>query len=89
MKMLKDTWLMFQRYLFVFLRNPAWVAIGVLQPVLYLVLFAPLLKSLTETPGFPSGGAYNVFVPGLLIQLGLFGASGVGRRTCMRVSSIR
>ncbi len=78
MKMLKDIWLMFQRYLFVFLRNPAWVVIGVLQPVLYLVLFAPLLKSLTETPGFPSGGAYNVFVPGLLIQLGLFGASGVG-----------
>jgi len=29
-------------------------------------------------PGFPPGGAYNVFVPGLLIQLGLFGASGVG-----------
>src|ERR1700686_758237 len=78
MKMLRDTWLMFQRYLMVFLRNPAWVVIGVLQPVLYLVLFAPLLKSLTETPGFPSGGAYNVFVPGLLIQLGLFGASGVG-----------
>ena len=78
MKLLQDTWLMFQRYLMVFLRNPAWVIIGVLQPVLYLVLFAPLLKSLTQTPGFPSGGAYNVFVPGLLIQLGLFGASGVG-----------
>ena len=78
MKLLKDTWLMFQRYLFVFLRNPAWVAIGVIQPILYLVLFAPLLKSLTQTPGFPTGGAYNVFVPGLLIQLGLFGASGVG-----------
>ncbi len=78
MKLLQDTWLMFQRYLMVFLRNPAWVIIGVLQPVLYLVLFAPLLKSLTQTPGFPAGGAYNVFVPGLLIQLGLFGASGVG-----------
>ncbi len=78
MKFLRDTWLMFQRYLMVFVRNPAWVAIGVLQPVLYLVLFAPLLKSLARTPGFPPGGAYNVFVPGLLIQLGLFGASGVG-----------
>src|SRR5580700_10374946 len=78
MKLLSDTWLMFQRYLFVFLRNPAWVAIGVIQPVLYLVLFAPLLKSLVQVPGFPAGGAYNVFVPGLLIQLGLFGASGVG-----------
>jgi ABC-2 type transport system permease protein len=26
----------------------------------------------------PAGGAYNVFVPGLLIQLGLFGSTGVG-----------
>src|SRR3984885_8606415 len=78
MKLLKDTWLMFQRYLMVFLRNPAWVAIGVIQPLLYLVLFAPLLKSLVHLSGFPAGGAYNVFVPGLLIQLGLFGASGVG-----------
>jgi ABC-2 type transport system permease protein len=37
-----------------------------------------LLKPLTGVPGFPSGGAYNVFVPGLLVQLGLFGAAGVG-----------
>jgi ABC-2 type transport system permease protein len=78
MKLLKDTWLMFNRYLLIFLRNPAWVAIGVIQPLLYLVLFAPLLKSLVHVQGFPAGGAYNVFVPGLLIQLGLFGASGVG-----------
>src|SRR5258708_33230568 len=33
---------------------------------------------MAATPGFPPGGAYNVFVPGLLIQLGLFGATGVG-----------
>ena len=52
--------------------------IGVIQPLLYLILFAPLLKSIITAPGFPSGGAYNVFVPGLLIQLGLFGAAFVG-----------
>ncbi|MGI8554042.1 MAG: ABC transporter permease [Dehalococcoidia bacterium] len=78
MKLLRDIRLVFQRYLGIFLRNPAWVAIGVLQPLLYLLLFAPLLKSIASVPGFPSGGAYNVFVPGLLIQLGLFGAAGVG-----------
>jgi ABC-2 type transport system permease protein len=78
MKLLRDTWLMFHRYFVIFISNPAWVIIGVAQPVLYLLLFAPLLKSLVHIPGFPSGGAYNVFVPGLLIQLGLFGASGVG-----------
>jgi ABC-2 type transport system permease protein len=78
MKTLRDTWLVFLRYLGLFLRNPVWVVIGVVQPLLYLLLFAPLLKSIAATPGFPPGGAYNVFVPGLLIQLGLFGASGVG-----------
>lgn len=78
MKLARDTWLVFGRYFGLFIRNPAWVAIGVLQPVLYLVLFAPLLKPLAGVPGFPSGGAYNVFVPGLLVQLGMFGAAGVG-----------
>ena len=78
MKTLRDVWLVFLRYWGIFIRNPAWVVIGVLQPVLYLVLFAPLLKSIAAVPGFPRGGAYNVFVPGLLIQLGMFGAAGVG-----------
>ena len=78
MKTLRDIWLVFLRYWGIFLRNPAWVVLGVLQPVLYLVLFAPLLKSIASVQGFPPGGAYNVFVPGLLIQLGMFGAAGVG-----------
>ena len=78
MKVLRDTWLVFGRYFSIFIHNPAWVAIGVLQPVLYLVLFAPLLKPIASMRGFPPGGAYNVFVPGLLVQLGMFGAAGVG-----------
>ena len=78
MKIARDTGLVFQRYFGIFIHNPAWVAVGVLQPALYLLLFAPLLKSIASVPGFPRGGAYNVFVPGLLIQLGLFGAAGVG-----------
>lgn len=78
MKLLRDTWLVFGRYFGIFINNPVWVAVGVLQPVLYLVLFAPLLKPLASIRGFPPGGAYNVFVPGLLVQLGMFGAAGVG-----------
>src|ERR1700736_3221002 len=78
MTLARDTWLVFERYFWIFLRNPVWVVIGVIQPVLYLILFAPLLEGIAKSPGFPPGGAYNVFVPGLLIQLGLFGASGVG-----------
>src|SRR5260221_9849985 len=78
MKLLRDTWLVFGRYWYLFIHNPVWVAIGVVQPLLYLILFAPLLKPLASSPGFPPGGAYNVFVPGLLVQLGMFGAAGVG-----------
>jgi len=78
MKLLRDTWLVFGRYLGLLVRNPAWVVIGVVQPLLYLLLFAPLLQPLANMRGFPSGGAYNVFVPVLLVQLGMFGAAGVG-----------
>jgi len=78
MKLVTDTWLVFGRYWYLFIHNPVWVAIGVVQPLLYLILFAPLLKSIASAPGFPPGGAYNVFVPGLLVQLGMFGAAGVG-----------
>jgi ABC-2 type transport system permease protein len=66
------------------LRNPAWIIIALIQPVLYLVLFGPLLTRLpVGTLGAPGGGggaaaAYRFFVPGLLIQLGLFGSTFVG-----------
>jgi ABC-2 type transport system permease protein len=78
MKLVRDTGLVFGRYFGLFIRNPVWVALGVLQPLLYLILFAPLLKSIASVQSFPPGGAYNVFVPGLLVQLGMFGAAGVG-----------
>ncbi|MGH2469297.1 MAG: ABC transporter permease, partial [Chloroflexota bacterium] len=79
MKFLRDIWLVFTRYWGLFVGNPVWILIGILQPVLYLLLFAPLLKPLAATTaGFGNGGAYNFFVPGLLIQIGLFSGSGVG-----------
>ena len=60
------------------LRNPAWVLIGVFQPVLYLLLFGPLLKPLvSQFPG-AADNAYTFLVPGLLVQLGLFGAFFAG-----------
>ncbi len=43
MKMLRDTWLIFQRSVGITLHNPAWILIGAFQPLLFLVLFGPLL----------------------------------------------
>jgi ABC-2 type transport system permease protein len=78
MQTVLDSWLVFQRYFGRTLLNPLYMGVSLGQPVLYLVLFAPLLKSVASLPGFPAGGAYNVFVPGLLIQLGLFSVTSGG-----------
>ena len=74
-----QTWIVFARAMRLSLRNPVWVVIGLVQPVLYLALFGPLLQQVVEnTPGLPPGSAWQVFVPGLLVQLGIFGAAFVG-----------
>ena len=77
-KLLRDTWLFFLANLRSTLRNPIWIIIGLFQPICYLLLFAPLLKNLAGSPGFPSGGAYNIFTPGLIILITLFSAAFVG-----------
>ena len=76
MDFLNATFVVFRRQLRLALRNPAWVLIGLLQPILYLTLFGPLLKPLAGTLG--TANAYTLFVPGLLVQLGLFGGIFAG-----------
>ena len=84
MSFFHDTWFIFRRQVRLVLRNPAFLTIGLLQPILYLVLFGPLLANLPAgslSGGSGTGGtadAYRFFVPGLLIQLALFGSTFVG-----------
>jgi ABC-2 type transport system permease protein len=74
----RESFIVFRRQLRMNLRNPAWVFIGALQPVLYLVLFGPLLKPIVASfPNAPDN-EYTFLVPGLLVQLGLFGAFFAG-----------
>jgi ABC-2 type transport system permease protein len=82
MRTIRDTWLIFERSLTLSLRNPVWVIMGILQPILYLLLFGPLLTNIARMPGFPPGGAFNVFVPGILVMTALFGAAFVGFGLC-------
>jgi ABC-2 type transport system permease protein len=76
MTFLRETWIVFWRQLRIALRNPAWVIIGLAQPILYLTLFGPLLEPLSGQFGVEN--AYTIFVPGLLVQLGIFGALFAG-----------
>ncbi|OLF11090.1 multidrug ABC transporter permease [Actinophytocola xinjiangensis] len=75
----REIWLVFRRHMAVSLRNPAWVIVGLTQPILYLVLFGPLMERIvSSTPGFPQGDAWQILTPGLLVQLSLFGSLFAG-----------
>ena len=71
MKLLRDISLIFQRQMQLLLRNPVWILVGVFQPVMYLLLFAPLLEPALGVRS--NAEAYEIFVPGLLVLLAIFG----------------
>ncbi|RJQ71667.1 ABC transporter permease [Pseudonocardiaceae bacterium YIM PH 21723] len=79
MRVFHDTWLIYVRSMRQSLRNPVWVFIGLLQPVLYLFLFGPLTKLFVQSdPAYAGKPWQTMFVPGILLQLGLFVFMGVG-----------
>lgn len=80
MTFIHDTLLVFRRQVRLLLREPAFIIIAMIQPLLFLILFGPLLTKLPigTLGGSTTGDAWRFFVPGLLIQLGLFGSTFVG-----------
>ena len=77
MNTLRDTFLIYRRSLILTLRQPVWIIFGLMQPILYLVLFGPLLDSSVKAAGVGTS-AFNWFIPGLLIQTAVFGGAFVG-----------
>jgi ABC-2 type transport system permease protein len=77
MTVLRDTWLIDRRSVNLTLRQPVWVIMGLFQPIIYLVLFGPLLEGATAAAG-TTGNAFNWFVPGLLVLTGFFAAAFAG-----------
>jgi ABC-2 type transport system permease protein len=74
---IRDTWLIFRRSMILTIRQPVWIFMGLMQPILYLVLVGPLLDGAVKAAGVRTN-TFNWFLPGLLIQLALFGAAFVG-----------
>ncbi|GHJ36073.1 ABC transporter permease [Streptomyces sp. TS71-3] len=73
--LLSDTALIFGRYARQTLGSRFQMLFGVLMPLLYLLFFGPLL---TDLPLGSRGSSWQVLVPGLLLQLALFGGAFSG-----------
>jgi ABC-2 type transport system permease protein len=68
------------RYLRMFMRQPAFVAITLLQPVIWLLLFGHVFQRVVEIPGFNGTNYIGFLTPGVVIMTALFsnGWSGMG-----------
>ena len=85
--MLTETWVIFQRQMRSLLRNPVWVFFGLSQPILYLVLFGPLLFPIARTMGVHE--VHYAMVVILSMGIGLFAPPfGVGYYAACAISRI-
>jgi len=70
MKLARDTWLTFQYEAGQLIHNPVNIAISLLQPITYLLLFTPFIKSVMGASSY--GAAYQIYVPSLFCAMGVF-----------------
>ena len=68
------------RHVRAFLRQPWYVAVTLVQPVIWLLLFGQLFKSVVEIPGFATASYIAFLTPGIVVMTALFssGWSGMG-----------
>jgi ABC-2 type transport system permease protein len=76
MKLARDTWLTFQYEAAQLVRSPVGIAISLLQPITYLLLFTPFLKSVMGASSY--GDAYAIYTPLLFAAMGIFSGMFAG-----------
>jgi ABC-2 type transport system permease protein len=67
------------RQLRAFIRVPFYLVMNLIQPIIWLLLFGQLFKSVVDIPGFGGGDDYLVFLtPGIVMMMALFGSAWAG-----------
>ncbi len=83
---LRQTGLIFLRTTLLELREPIWILVGLSTPLLYLILFSPLLKGVSA-PGISQADVLRSFLPGILALLAFASGSAVGFSTVFELQA--
>ena len=75
---LRHSWYMTVRHLRALLRQPAWIAVTLVQPIIWLLLYGALFKRVVQIPGFQGGSYIEFLTPGVLVMTAFFGAGWGG-----------
>jgi ABC-2 type transport system permease protein len=66
------------RHLRALWRQPLWIAVTLVQPVIWLLLFGALFKRVVEIPGFEGGSYVDFLTPGVVVMTALFSSGWLG-----------
>ncbi len=77
-QVLRDTWYVFCREMLLPLRDPFSLVFSLIQPLVFLALFGPLLGSAVGAPAFGGQSTLQWFLPGVVVMIALFGTSMTG-----------
>jgi ABC-2 type transport system permease protein len=75
---LRHTWQVALRYIRALFRQPAWIGISIVQPVIWLLLFGALFKRAADIPGFTGDSYVEFLTPGVVVMLAVSTAGWVG-----------
>ena len=75
----RQSWQVSLRYFRVLARQPAFLLITIFQPLIWLLLFGALFKSVTQIPGFGGTEDYlDYLTPGIVVMLAVSSAGWTG-----------
>jgi ABC-2 type transport system permease protein len=78
----RHTWYLTGRKLHAVLRQPAFIGIGLVQPVIWLFLFGQLFRRVVDIPGFGAGGPsasyLDYLIPGIVMMNAMNGNMWAG-----------
>jgi ABC-2 type transport system permease protein len=74
----RQTWQVSLRYLRYIARQPAFLGIALVQPIIWLLLFGALFKAVTEIPGFEGTSYIDYLTPGVVVMLAVSSAGWTG-----------
>ncbi len=81
MTALYDTWALTVRDLLRLWRQPWFIGIVLVQPVIWLLLFGALFERVVDIPGFQGGDYKQYLVPGVLVMTAFFSSGWNGMST--------
>src|SRR4029450_13319199 len=78
MTTLTHSWFMTTRHLRNLARQPWWIAITLVQPVIWLLLFGAVFKATADIPGFVADSYIDYLTPGIVVMTAAFAGGWAG-----------